>query len=83
MSFEATWMEAETLILSEVSQRERQTPYDTTYMWNLKYGTNDLSTKQKQIMDMEDALYFPGWKGRKWGGLGIYFSIQQIFLECI
>ena len=28
------------------SERERQ--YDITYMWNLKYGTNELSTKQKQ-----------------------------------
>ena len=23
------------------SERERQIPYDTTYMWNLKYGTNE------------------------------------------
>ena len=23
------------------SQRERQLPYDITYMWNLKYGTNE------------------------------------------
>ena len=29
------------------SERERQTPYEITYMWNLKCGTNDLSTKQK------------------------------------
>ena len=24
------------------SDRERQIPYDTTYMWNLKYDTNEL-----------------------------------------
>ena len=23
------------------SERERQIPYDTPYMWNLKYGTNE------------------------------------------
>ena len=23
------------------SERERQIPYDITYMWNLKYGTNE------------------------------------------
>ena len=23
------------------SERERQTPYDITYMWNLKYGKNE------------------------------------------
>ena len=30
------------------SERERQIPYDITYMQNLKYDTNELSTKQKQ-----------------------------------
>ena len=42
MPFSATWMELETLILSEVkSERERQIPYDITYIWNLIYGTNE------------------------------------------
>ena len=42
MPFAATWMELETLILSEVkSERERQIPYDSTYIWNLIYGTNE------------------------------------------
>ena len=31
MPFSATWMELQTLILSEVSQKERQIPYDITY----------------------------------------------------
>ena len=39
MPFSATWMHLE-LILSK-SERERQIPYDITYMWNLKYGTNE------------------------------------------
>ena len=39
MPFSATWMELETLILNEV--RKRQIPYDITYIWNLKYGTNE------------------------------------------
>jgi len=33
------------------SEREKQIPYDITYMWNLKYGTN-LSTKQEQRTDL-------------------------------
>ena len=37
--FAAIWMELEILILSEV--RKRQIPYDITYMWNIKYDTND------------------------------------------
>ena len=40
--FTATWMNLEIIILSEVSQRERQIPYDIAYMWNLKYDTNEL-----------------------------------------
>ena len=42
MPFAATWMALETLILSEVSQgKKRQIPYDITYLWNLKYGTDN------------------------------------------
>jgi len=40
MPFAATWMELETLILSE-KEREKQIPYDITYIWNLIYGTNE------------------------------------------
>ena len=29
-------METEDIMLSEMSDRERQTSYDLTYMWNLK-----------------------------------------------
>ena len=32
MPFVATWMDLEIIILSEI--RERQKPYDNTYMWN-------------------------------------------------
>jgi len=35
-------MELDILILSEVkSERERQIPYNITYTWDLKYGTNE------------------------------------------
>ena len=37
MSFAATWMDLEIIILSEVkSHREKQMLYDITYMWILK-----------------------------------------------
>ena len=70
MPFAATWMEIETLILSEVSQKEkdRQTPYDITYMWNLKCGTNDLSTKQKRSWTCRTDSGFLGGGG---GGSGM------------
>ena len=43
MPFAATWMELEILIVSELSQKEkdRQTPYGITYIWNLMHGTNE------------------------------------------
>ena len=34
----ATWMQLE--IISK-SERQRQIPYDITYIWNLKYDTNE------------------------------------------
>ena len=34
-------MQLETTILSK-SEKERQIPYDITYVWNLKYDTNEL-----------------------------------------
>ena len=47
------------------SERERQIPYEVTYMCSLKYGTNDPFTKQKQIMDMEGRLVFAKGGERK------------------
>ena len=29
------------------SEKERQIPYDVTYMWNLKYGTNELMCRNR------------------------------------
>ena len=41
MSFAAMWMDLEIITLSEVRQRQRQISYDITYMWKLKYATNE------------------------------------------
>ena len=39
MVFTVTWMDLETIMLSEVS--ERQMSYAITYMWNLRKGYNE------------------------------------------
>ena len=44
MPFAATRMDLEIVILSK-SDGERQIPYAITYIWNLKYGTNELIYK--------------------------------------
>ena len=47
MPFAATWMHREIIILSQMSERERQIQYDIPSMWNLKYDTNELIYKTK------------------------------------
>ena len=49
MSFAATWMNLEIIIVGKVGQKKKE-KYDTAYMWNLeKNGTNELLfIKQKQ-----------------------------------
>ena len=34
--FVVRWMDLESVIQSEVSQKEKQIPYANTYIWNLK-----------------------------------------------
>ena len=47
--------------------RERQIPYDITYMRNLKYDTNELNyTTEIDSQTQETNLWLP--KG-KWGGI--------------
>ena len=41
MPFAATWMDLEMIILSEVSQKEKDKYHDTTYTWNLRYDRNE------------------------------------------
>jgi len=69
MSFAATWMELEIIILSK-SERERQILYDITYMWNLKYATNELIYETET--DTENKLMVAKGKGVGEGGLGFW-----------
>ena len=79
MSFAATWMELETLILSEVkSERERQIPYDITYIWNLIYGTNmEVFPWKRNSWTWKIDLWLPRWRGREWDGLGSWGQQMQ------
>ena len=74
MLFAATWMELETLILSESeSEREGQIPYDITYIWNLIYGTDEpIYRKETNLRTWRTDLWLPRRKGREWDGLGVW-----------
>ena len=70
MPFAVTWMELETLILSEVSsERERQIPYDITYICNLIYGTNE-PFHRKENYDLENRLVVAKSEGEGMGWIG-------------
>ena len=51
------------------SERERQTPYDITYMWNLKYDTNELNYKTET--DIENRLVAKGLGRWEMNGLQV------------
>ena len=61
MPFAATWM----CILSEVSQR--QISYDTAYIWNLKYDSNEPIYKTETDSQREQTC---GCKGEEGVGEG-------------
>jgi len=55
MPFAATWMELETLILSEVSQKEKDKYHDIAYIWNLICGTNEPSHRKENHGHVEQT----------------------------
>ena len=62
MPFAATWMDLEIIILSE--DRKRQIPCGITYMWNLKYDTNELIYKAEIDSQMQKTnLWLPKGEG--------------------
>ena len=54
------------------SERERQMPYDITYMWNLKYGKNEPIYKtETDLQRLRIDLWLPREREREWDGLGV------------
>ena len=57
--FAATWMDLESGMLNEVSQREKDISYDISYTWNLKRDNKNELTKQR-LTDLENELMVVG-----------------------
>ena len=53
-TFVTAWMDLESIMLSEISQSERQLPYDFTYMWNLMNKIN--KQNRNRLTDIENRL---------------------------
>ena len=75
MPFAAIWMDLEIIILSE-----RQKSYGITYIWNLKYDTNELIYKSEiDSQTQKTNLWVP--KGKVWGwGINREFGIKRYTL---
>ena len=58
------------------SDRERQIPYDITYMWNLKYDINEFPWSRNTCTDIQNRVVVTkgwGWEGgRERDGLGVW-----------
>ena len=52
------------------SERERQIPYDITYIWNLKYNTNEHIYKTNKLTDIKNRLAVANKEART-GSLGL------------
>ena len=73
MPFAATWMGLEIIILSKVSQNEKD-EYHLTYMWNLKYNTNEHIYETETDSHREETCSYQGGGGVGKGrikGLGL------------
>ena len=70
MPFAATWMQIETLILSEISQKEKDEYHMISHIWNLIYGTNEpIYSKETNSWTWRTDLWMLRGKGREWDGL--------------
>ena len=66
MPFAATWMELETLILSEVSQKEKDKYHMITHIWNLIYSTNEpIYRKATKSWTWRTDFWLPRGKGKE------------------
>ena len=66
MPLAVTWIDLEIVILSEVSQTEKDKDHisDIAYMWNLKNGTNEPIYKTEiESQTWKTKLWLPRGKG--------------------
>ena len=69
MPFTATWMELETLMQSEVSQKEKDKYHMLSHIWNLIYGTNETFHRKENhgLVEQTQVSKGEGEGGGAWG----------------
>ena len=72
MPFAATWMELETLILSEVSQKEKVKCHMISLISGIQYMAQMNLSTGKKLIGLENRLVVAKGRGREWVGLGIW-----------
>ena len=69
MPFAATWMELETLILSEISQKDKDKYYMISLITGIQYTTQMNISTEKKIMDLKKRLVAACWEREGVGGI--------------
>ena len=70
MPFATTWMELETLILSEVSQKDKDKYHMISLISGISYRAQMNLSTEKKIMDLEKRLVIAKGEGEGLGGTG-------------
>ena len=77
--FAATWMHIRTVILSEVSQTEKEMSSDIPYIWNLKRSDTNQLTKQNRLTESENKFMFTRRKDGGRDSKGVWDVHTAIF----
>ena len=72
MPFAATWMELETVILSEVNQKEKDKCHVISVISGIYYTAQMNLSTEKKIMDLQNRLVAAQGRKREWEGLGVW-----------
>ena len=65
MPYVATWIDLESVTMSEVSQTEKEKYHDIPYLWNLKEMIEINLQSRKRFLDLENELVALGEDGGK------------------
>ena len=72
MPFAATWMQIQMLILSKVSQKEKDKYHIMSLISVIYYKAQMNLSTEKKLMDLENRLVVAQGEGREWDGLGTW-----------